>query len=465
MGTPVISRITGEEVFTISRAMRDKEGLLATVVVISIKRAYIEHVFKERQSTDTVTLVREDGLILVRSPQVAIGEKLPSTARIFTFIQQSPTGNYESFSPLDGKQRLFGYGKTEGFPLVLMVSSIKSEVLAPWYDDVFRIALILLMASVVLVTGGVMILRTLGREEKTHEQLEQNQQFQHAVLNSISAHVAILRPDATILSTNKSWQDFSIQNGYEGASNMVGKNYFAVCREADNDDSNQAIAGISGVMMGSLPEFHQEYDCSSPTEKRWFKMTVRPLLSKIGSVLVSHEDVTRQKEVEMLLRDQAQTDPLTGIANRRRFFETASNEFLLSRRHNRPLSLLMVDCDHFKNINDTYGHETGDTVLVAVAKAMQQTVRTTDLVARAGGEEFMVLLPETSLQSALMVAEQIRAAIATLPFESSIGSFSVTASIGVASYTADIGDFATLAKIADTLMYAAKQKGRNRVES
>lgn len=464
IGPPIVSRVTGQEVFSVTRAARDEKNKLQAVVHVGIERAYLVDFFKSRGIQDTVTLIRNDGIILARNPPVAIGEKLPATARIFSLMPNADSGSYEYFSPIDGKERLFAFSKASEYPIYLIDSEIKANVLSPWRKNLFRIALILFSATIALFSAGILLLRALTREEASRAQLEENKRYQESVLNSIPSHVAILDPDGTIVSTNKSWQDFAIANGYSGTADMVGKNYFAACRNAGGNDAEQVVAGISSVMHGAAPEFRHVYECSGPKDNRWFAMTVTPLLSKPGSVLVSHENVTRLKEAEELLRERAETDVLTGIANRRRFLEQATREFELARRHHKPLSLLLVDCDHFKTINDTYGHEAGDHVLVALAGEMKQHLRHTDMVGRIGGEEFAIILPETPPQGALAVAEQIRAAIASAQVDTPAGPIRISASLGVASYSEEMEDLPMLMRAADRALYAAKQAGRNRVE-
>lgn len=464
IGRPVVSRVTGKDVFTFTRALRNPDGRLRAIVLVAIEREYMERLFGTRGKIDTVTLIRDDGIILVRSPQVAINEKLPSTARIFSLVKEADRGSYESFSPIDGKERLFAYSKTGEYPMYLLVGEIKVDALAGWRESFRKTVFVLASATVALFCAGLLILRALSREERTRLRLEEGRRNLEGVLNSMSSHVAILGPDSTILSTNKAWQDFAVQNGYTGQASMVGMNYFDACRSGAGEEAKRIIAGISSVMHGALPHFHYDYECPSPTERHWFTMTVTPLLGKQGSVLVSHKDVTRLKLAEEMLRERAETDSLTGLANRSHFFEQGTHEFALAERHRKPMALLMVDCDHFKKVNDTFGHEAGDQVLVAMAKEMKRCVRNTDLVARIGGEEFVILLPETPLKGALMVAEEIRAAIEAMQVETEKGLIKVTASLGVAEYSALVEDLPMLVRLADTALYAAKEHGRNRVE-
>jgi diguanylate cyclase (GGDEF)-like protein len=167
--------------------------------------------------------------------------------------------------------------------------------------------------------------------------------------------------------------------------------------------------------------------------------------------------------VNETLKRLASTDALTGAVNRRAFLERGSAELARAARSQRPTTLLALDLDHFKSVNDRYGHPGGDAVLKALVAMLKRETRVSDIVARLGGEEFAVLLPETSLEAALPVAERIRSALEALRILYGGMAISVTASIGVAQSTARIGDLEALVAAADAALYAAKIGGRNRV--
>jgi diguanylate cyclase (GGDEF)-like protein len=162
------------------------------------------------------------------------------------------------------------------------------------------------------------------------------------------------------------------------------------------------------------------------------------------------------------LREQATHDGLTGLCNRQHFTVLAQNEWDRARRYRRPLSLLMIDIDHFKSVNDHYGHEVGDRVLIEIAEVCRNIVRTTDIVARLGGEEFAVLLPETRLDDAGVLAERLRRAASEMSLAHGEGTLSVSVSIG-ASEASPATDIPALLRQADQALYEAKGSGRNRV--
>jgi diguanylate cyclase (GGDEF)-like protein len=189
---------------------------------------------------------------------------------------------------------------------------------------------------------------------------------------------------------------------------------------------------------------------------------------KLIAVVETLRDMTLQKLAQSALQELANHDGLTGIANRRAFDESLKNEWRRTMRDVQPLSLLMVDVDHFKKYNDHYGHLAGDECLKQVAKEMEkQMQRASDVVARYGGEEFAVVLPNSTLDGAIIVAERVRAAIEKLAITFTDSSYGcVTVSIGAASIMPSPKvDSWQLISSADAALYSAKESGRNRVNS
>ena len=186
-------------------------------------------------------------------------------------------------------------------------------------------------------------------------------------------------------------------------------------------------------------------------------------LLELSLALAQETDRMANEEAE--LRTQAQVDVLTSVANRRHFDEVIAQQVAISLRYSRPLSLLIIDVDHFKLVNDTYGHPGGDVVLRDLAARIRSSVRAADFVARYGGEEFAVLLSETGGEGACDAAERIRLAISATPIGIAPAKFvPVTVSVGLATLgEAGAHSVASLISSADTALYAAKHGGRNQV--
>lgn len=187
----------------------------------------------------------------------------------------------------------------------------------------------------------------------------------------------------------------------------------------------------------------------------------------LARVRVHHKLARTIHELELsrrALAEQAITDPLTHLKNRRAFFQEGKDRLALSQRANTPLSVMLLDLDDFKGVNDTYGHRAGDQVLLAVAELLARLSRSVDTVARVGGEEFAIILPGTNRQGAVVLAERIRGALEQAAFAVGSARVPLTVSIGIAASDADPADsIDTLLHAADRRMYVAKQSGRNRV--
>jgi diguanylate cyclase (GGDEF)-like protein len=195
---------------------------------------------------------------------------------------------------------------------------------------------------------------------------------------------------------------------------------------------------------------------------RAFGDSVRPTLE----VLASHLAVSLvNARMVHKLETMATTDGLTGLFNKRAMLEAAAQKIQASARFGRKLSVLVADLDHFKKVNDTYGHDVGDRVIIAMAGVLKETKRATDVVARFGGEEFVVLCEETDDAGAMLLAERVRARMEELSIDTPSGPLRVTCSIGVATFP-DVGtDWDTLFKAADEALYLAKRAGRNRASA
>jgi diguanylate cyclase (GGDEF)-like protein len=181
-----------------------------------------------------------------------------------------------------------------------------------------------------------------------------------------------------------------------------------------------------------------------------------PIIASLGFVLMCSDFLHQE------LERQARTDPLTGIDNRRTLAERADLALALAHRHKRPLAVLLVDADHFKRINDEYGHAAGDEALKILTAILKSGLRAEDLFGRLGGEEFVIVLPEADPAAACTLAERLRAAVEAADFHVQQQRVALQISVGVAAIEPN-DDFAALLRRADQAMYTAKRAGRNRV--
>lgn len=183
----------------------------------------------------------------------------------------------------------------------------------------------------------------------------------------------------------------------------------------------------------------------------------------LSMALADRMKMTQEKRV--IAEKEAKTDILTGLYNRRAYYEISHKEFQRLLRHNRCLSIIMFDIDHFKEINDTFGHDAGDNVLKCVAGIVKGVIREYDYAFRMGGDEFLILLPETNEKQALFLAERIRKRVANKRFIEKDVKFSVTASFGISQYNHIEKSIVTIVKRADKALYYVKESGRNSVKA
>jgi diguanylate cyclase (GGDEF)-like protein len=194
------------------------------------------------------------------------------------------------------------------------------------------------------------------------------------------------------------------------------------------------------------------------------EMTAVGAAASLALVVLFGYLTARLRDRERRLEAMARTDALTGVANRRRFLEVFTREFERAKRYGTSLSCVLLDLDHFKSINDRHGHQVGDRVLVAAAQAFTRSLRTHDTIARWGGEEFVLLLPQTDLAGAEAVAERCRRSLEDTVIPAEGGRVAATVSIGVATHPQPpFESEGALLKSADDALYRAKVSGRNRV--
>ncbi|HEY9193063.1 MAG TPA: PAS domain S-box protein [Methyloversatilis sp.] len=302
--------------------------------------------------------------------------------------------------------------------------------------------------------------------QRLESELEADRKLKTAALDAMTAHVAVLDKRGQIVETNASWRKFAQRSEYPGDVTFLGVNYLDALSRVGGPDKSlaaKACEGVLSVMLGRSSLFQMDYPCHSPAERQWFSMKVTPMDPQRERVLVSHENITAIKLAEEAIRILANTDALTGLPNRRHFFETAEEEFARAQRYETPLAVLMVDLDNFKSFNDHYGHAGGDAVLRSFALVLSGLLRDSDSAGRIGGEEFAVLLPHTSLDGACAFAERLMERIAASPPEIDGQPAPYTLSVGISEISPSSKDFSSLLILADKALYRAKQGGRNRM--
>jgi len=295
--------------------------------------------------------------------------------------------------------------------------------------------------------------------------LEAFQAFVLDLLDSLDAHIAVLDSKGAIVAVNDAWKRFGSANGATGEASAPGTSYLAVCARAaaaGDPYARAMLEGLHDVLARRHERFRLEYPCNSPGQARWYRAVVTRFFHRGATyVAVIHEDTTDRRRVEDELkavlereRLRASTDELTSLSNRRHFFELATQAFAVAQRYQTPMSLIMLDIDHFKRVNDARGHQAGDVILQRVAAIARAQTRASDILARYGGEEFVVALPGTAAGEGFAVSEKIRQAVAA--------QLEVTISGGVSQACAAPDTLDALIGRADRALYEAKNSGRDR---
>ena len=238
----------------------------------------------------------------------------------------------------------------------------------------------------------------------------------------------------------------------------------------DDTDFKSLVSEARGPLLVGLDKAVKIHQAASELRSRqlssiqWAILAIVLMTLLVEAIFIFRPMVTRLADYVRALLRLADGDYLTGLANRRAFTDQSNRAIEHGRRHDHPASLLLIDVDHFKAINDTHGHPGGDTVLVELAECLRLTVRASDIVGRIGGEEFAILLPETSPPQAAAMAERVRASVAALRIPIDGEDVSPTISIGMAGLRFHQADpLAAAMKTADAMLYRAKEAGRNRV--
>jgi len=267
-------------------------------------------------------------------------------------------------------------------------------------------------------------------------------------------------PGPIILYVNPA---FTALTGYN-ADEVIGRSTRML--HGPNTDP-QTVAAVRAAMEEQRPIRVEQLNYGYAGEEFWIDTNIVPLRDAHGRVThfaTIGRDLTATRRLQEELRLLATTDPLTGLLNRRRFLEQADSEFLRSQRYHHELSAVMLDIDLFKTINDTHGHFVGDQVLIALSRATENLLRDTDFMGRWGGEEFVVLMPETPLAGAAIMAERLREWLAQLAVDTAAGILHFTISAGVVARCGTDAGITDILQRADTALYSAKHHGRNRIQ-
>lgn len=458
--SPRFQSASGEPVVVATQRVRGLNGrvigLIGTVIRTSHFQQQLDrNVFNSRYDAISFTDSRQQ--LLARLPSLS---SLPTTpladGHARALLQGSDSeDSYERVSPLDGRTRLHSTRKLERLPLLVSVGLDKSTLLQSWRNKTWLFLLTWLLVNLLLGYG---IRRYLH-----NTQLADALAIRSVAIDHAAEAIVIANANGVVEYANPA---FERMTGYNNASVQDHATLDELLLGEHPELKDQLLQSlIAGeTWRGELASKHRD---GTPYQET---VSVAPVLSPEGRVqhmVAIKHDITNAKQLQAELQRLANTDELTGLYNRRQFMLRTSEEIARSHRWERPLTLAMLDLDHFKLLNDRYGHPFGDEVLRRFAACCQTTVRLEDVCGRLGGEEFAILLPDTDRYSARQVMERVREAVAALELSNPLGGEPVqfTVSIGISElYPGDTTATPMMAR-ADAALYLAKQEGRNLVRA
>ncbi|MDC7785814.1 EAL domain-containing protein [Rhodoplanes sp. TEM] len=489
---PVRSRINGAQTLVLARRLNGADGRFLGIVYVSLAMDYFARVYRpvERLNRQVFTFARADGRVFIRYPdsESRTGTIVPLNSPWHDVVANGG-GTYWSWGLFDGRPRWVAVQPLDGYPFVVNVSVEEADVLAPWRQRSLVVGAATL-AFLVAATGLLVLMvrqyrRTSASEASLAEKSQalvrehaellahqaalqlQNQRFD-AALNNMTQGLAMFDRSACLVVCNERYREIY---GIPSGDTVPGTPLYAVIAAcADLRDRPESIEKVTRAIRERTTSGSVSSHEFTLGNGRTILVANQPMEG--GGWLSTHEDVTDRRQAEEKIRRLAHSDLLTGVANRSHFLEQMATARRRLEAEERPFTVLMLDLDRFKPVNDTLGHAAGDIVLKEIAGRLQKALRADDVLARLGGDEFAVIQSpprdfapggdwsEAMHESAVVLASRI-VDLVDEPFDIDGTKVSVGASIGIAMAPKDATRADELMKKADLALYAIKGNGRN----
>lgn len=390
-------------------------------------------------------------LFTVIKPAGDIVNKMLSVFPLATYIFFA-IGLTGRFSQRYARGYILAFALTVVNIITLLNTAFFSDEYISWY--MAPISYVLYGMSFLLMKSDELL---IDRHENKLKFMEHNKKIEEIIkFSPFPIIISQLGDDKIMIANDNAMKLFGLESKNQDKHYL--KEFFA-----DADNRHQLLEAIK--KQGKVQDFEVLVNSPNSSTPFWLMVSANVINYNNGLALyTAFQDITSRKKRENILENQATRDPLTYVYNRRFFEEEVKQRIVKAQAENRKYSVLMLDADFFKRVNDTYGHKIGDKVLIELAGKTEKALRDVDIVARYGGEEFVVFLPEIDAEQAQKVAERLRQTIASIVVFSDNGEeVRFTVSIGVSS--SDVADNVdALVRKADAALYRAKQNGRNRVE-
>ncbi len=432
------------------------DGKFAGIILASVPAEHLAEAFRQvyPDHSDVVLLTLNDGQYLARTHALddSLTKKVPADRE---FLQQPEklSGHYNAVAPIDSIERFYAWHRIPGFPVVLSLGLGKDKILLPTQLSIKASKTQNLLATILLLLAALWITRLVAIKAKQNQALLQTQERLATLLIRVPSGVLLEDESNHIVTANPTL--LSLLSLDVEPSNLIGLHHSQLLTMLGQEQAAWLPMARNNLKQRQLREVK---DSAGRTfEIDW--VPIRRDFRSLGHVWFI-QDISERKKKEQELVTLATTDALTGLHNRRSFLDILQQQLKLSKPH-WPGALLLLDIDHFKRVNDTYGHPAGDLVIRNIAQGIRDSLRQDDITGRLGGEEFAVLLPKATLQQAQQLAERIREHVAATPTITHKETIYVTISIGVALLYGQ--DENSVQSQADQALYQAKNSGRNRV--
>ncbi len=468
IGPLVIGRVTGQPVFHVSRRISNPDGSFGGVATVAISSDYFTDFFQQiTLEPINYLLIGVDGLVRAASDdnRHMLGATVEDESFRQAVAESAESGMYRIITLARQELRFVSFRFARKYGLYSVITQLDSDALSLFYQRRF-----LYYGAAALFTLLLpFLLHFLYRASKQQQEMRQSVQaaMERAeyYLDMAGALLVALDLSGRVTMLNQRGSEIL---GY-AETELLGQNWIDTIIPPEHRELVRIR--FQETINGNRPAQKSAADMEVLTRdgKRriisWTNNVLRNLQGEIVGTLSSGVDVTERRHMEAELLRLVATDPLTGLSNRRNLLEAGQREFQLYLRQQRSLSVCLMDIDHFKRINDRFGHAIGDLVLVRLAEVCLSTLRTADLCGRFGGEEFVIILPDTPLETACIAAERLREKLEREIVDTPAGSVQFTVSIGVASAEPNHSCIDDVIRMADVYMYAAKNSGRNRAVS
>jgi diguanylate cyclase (GGDEF)-like protein/PAS domain S-box-containing protein len=477
-GRPLIGMVSNLLIIPLRHSLRNPQGQVTAIVSINLSVELLQNFWKEAPITKKAALglMRDDGFLISRYP---VPDRLPPeeiygkprTGALIRTLQRENfpiSGFVEGPSSLDGTDFLTAFRRLPHFPVTLFIAMPQSEIHAAWWK---KVRWVYLWMSFLIIGGG------LAYRFAVHRQRAWDRELHHV---AATLRESEQRLQWVLEGSNDGFWDWNLATGHVLFSRrwveMLGYSLEKIEPQISSweklvhpDDWPYCQAALQAHFAGETLLYQTEHRMRAKNgEWLWVldrgKVMVRDAEGRPLRMAGTHTDITERKKMEEALQERASHDALTGLFNRRSLNEALPRELHRCRRNGEPLTVAMLDLDHFKHFNDAYGHEAGDLVLQAVGELLHRSLRASDMACRYGGEELTVVMPGFALDDARSRLDEVRQAIMGLRLRYRNDELpAITVSIGVAQAVDQETDAIALLGRADAALYQAKEQGRNRV--